>query len=456
MSNPVEPETSFPRLGYLYDPSASDLPAVPALLHVDQDLGVHLEVPFTTESHEGIGRWFGPRATGCPDQLLFQDHEMDFHLFGVFVSSRGKDPKYEAGLGRLRAEYAVEDRDRSDVDYSEVSDAQSEIHGLHEFMEWRLADFDFAPPDAGGGVLRIAPRTKVAVCDFEGLEVTLTAATWAGRDRPNVHAVGETTLLRTFSKDHRPLQEHLAIHEAVRDLLTLIAWKPLDFTEVMVQRLDAPARSLAGNVAGRAWRRLHNPGMARGGPAAPLIELRFGDFLEPVNFASVGIDGLSIWLRRRKQLARFTDPLLAFRFAPLLTPEVALMQASIAAEALGYAQAIQAGVSKRTAADEQFASRLRRVVDGQPLSVDKIVGDTDRWIKAAAKAYNGLKHANKTLPAAPLPALIALTMTSILRGQLLLELGVDASAVAGLEKQQGWWSLRSAYDSLKDWPPSGT
>ena len=425
MSNPVEPDTQFPRLGNLYELARPDLPEVPALLHVDQERGLHLEVPFPAASHEGSGRWFARNGMECPETLLYQDHEMDLHLFGTYISSQGKDAEYQVGLGRLRADFAVEDRDRSDVEYSEVAATQSEIHGLHEFMAWRLAEFDFGDPEPGAALLRVAPRTKIVVDEFDGFEVSLTAATWAGRDRPNVHAVGETTLLRTRAQEPRPLDDHLRIHEAVRDLLAVVCWKPLDFSEVKVQREDAPARALAGNALGAAWRRLHNPTIRRATANQPYIELRFGDFLEPANFDSLGAEGLRTWLRRREEFSRFTDPLLAFRFLPVITPEVALMQASIAAEALGYIQAIRAGVPEQKAAYEPLPSRLARVVSGQPLHVESIAFDAQHWLDAAVAAYHGVKHANKVLPSAPLPTLIALTMTTMLRSQLLLELGVD-------------------------------
>lgn len=146
MSAPFDPVTEFPRLGYLWENGEPDRPEVPALLHFSQERGLYVEVPFTSGSHEGAGRWFGRNPQECPERLLFQDHELDLHLFGVHVASQGRDPRYEPGLGGLRTEFAVEDRDRSDVEYADVAAVRSEIDGLHEFMGWRLTEMDFSSP----------------------------------------------------------------------------------------------------------------------------------------------------------------------------------------------------------------------------------------------------------------------------------------------------------------------
>ena len=88
MRNPFEPATQFPPLGFLYELGRADLPEVPALLHLDQEAG--LPSPrnsFPVESHLGVGRSFRRERADCPPTLLFQDQEMDFHLFGVYGCS---------------------------------------------------------------------------------------------------------------------------------------------------------------------------------------------------------------------------------------------------------------------------------------------------------------------------------------------------------------------------------
>jgi hypothetical protein len=453
VSAPFDPVTEFPRIGYLWENGDSTRPEVPALLHFNQERGLYLEVPFTSGSHEGAGRWFGRKAEGCPEQLLFQDHELDLHLFGVHVATTGRDPRYEPGLGGLRAEFAVEDRDRSDVEYAHVASVRSEINGLHEFMGWRLTEMDFSsPPDVPGPVLRVTPQTAVELGEMDGLRISLGAIHWAGPDRPNVSAVGESTVLRTDSTTPRPVEDHLRLHEALRDLLAVVCWKPFDFSGVTVQREDAPARSLGGTAMHAEWRQVHSPYLTRRDQRDPKPEVRFTDVWGPASFDAIGAGGLMTWLRRREELARFVDPLVALRFAPVITPELALMQTSIAAEALAYLRAIRSGVDENSAAHESFESRLRGLVGSQPLEIGDLAGDQQTWIVAAKDAYNGVKHANLPLPERPLPTLIALTMTGLLRSHLFLELGVDPATIGKLAENQSWWGLRSAYAQLSGWP----
>lgn len=453
MSAPFDAVTEFPRIGYLWENGETTRHEVPALLHFDQERGLYIEVPFTSGSHEGSGRWFGRSAVQCPEQLLFQDHELDLHLFGVRVARTGRDPRYEPGLGGLRAEFAVEDRDRSDVEYADVAAVRSEIDGLHEFVGWRLTEMDFSsPPDASGPVLRVTSQKAAEVGEIDGLMISLAATHWAGQDRPNVSAVGESTVLRTVSKTPRPVEDHLRVHEALRDLLALVCWRPFDFSNVEVQREDAPARSLAGTALHAQWRQVHSPYLTRRDRRDPKPEVHFTDVWGPASFNAIGTGGLMTWLGRHEELARFVDPLVALQFAPVLTPELALMQTSIAAEALAYLRAIRAGVDEKSAAHESFESRLRGLVRGQPLNIGDVVGDQEAWIVAAKNAYNGVKHANLPLPERPLPTLIALTMTGLLRSHLLLELGVDRDTIGELTKNQSWWGLRSAYAQLAGWP----
>lgn len=455
MSAPFDPVTEFPRLGYLWENGEPDRPEVPALLHFSQERGLYVEVPFTSGSHEGAGRWFGRNPQECPERLLFQDHELDLHLFGVHVASQGRDPRYEPGLGGLRTEFAVEDRDRSDVEYADVAAVRSEIDGLHEFMGWRLTEMDFSsPPETPGPVLRYTPRTAVDVGEIDGLKISLVATHWAGQDRPNVSAIGETTVLRTEASSPRPVEDHLRLQEAFRDLLAVVCWRPFDFDGVTVQREDAPARSLGGTALHAQWRPVHSPYLMRRDRRDPKPEVQFTDVWGPTSFEAIGADGLLTWLRRREELARFVDPLVALRFAPVISPELALMQTSIAAEALAYLRAIRAGVDDKSAAHESFESRLRGLVGTQPLDIGDITSDQETWIVAAKNAYNGVKHANLPLPERPLPTLIALTMTGLLRSHLLLELGVEPTEIEKFAENQSWWGLRSAYAQLAGWPSS--
>ncbi len=345
---------------------------------------------------------------------------------------QGRDPRYEVGLGGLRAEYAVEDRDRSDVDYSAVAGVRSEIEGLHEFMGHSLAKMEF-PNEAGvrSTILRADSQPMVDIGEVDRFRVTLTADYWAGPDRPNVSAIGETTFLRTVSDSTRPVVEHLRVHEAVRDLLAVLVWQPVDFTEVMVQHDDAPALSLGGTTMGAAWRRIHSPHLRQRDRREPSPTVRFADVLSPTSFEAVGADGRLVALQSRDKLARFLDPLIALRFSSVVTPQVALMQTSIAAEALAYSRALRAGATKRAAREQSFEGRLRDLVENQPLDLAHVVGDQEAWISAAAKAYNGLKHANKPLPTPPIPTLIAGTLVGLLRAHLLLELGVSPAIAGG-------------------------
>jgi hypothetical protein len=128
------------------------------------------------------------------------------------------------------------------------------------------------------------------------------------------------------------------------------------------------------------------------------------------------------------------------------------MQTSIAAEALGYLLAVRAGRSPNAADKESYRRRLDRVLDSQPLNVADVAGDKENWSQAAADAYNGVKHAHLSLPPPPLPTLFALTLTMVLRANLLCVLGVDRDLVAKLAEHQGWWGLRKAYDSVANWP----
>lgn len=59
-----------------------------------------------------------------------------------------------------------------------------EIDGLHEFMGWTLAEFNFdRDTDVDQTYLRMTPQATASLGEVDGFDVSLTPAWWAGTER---------------------------------------------------------------------------------------------------------------------------------------------------------------------------------------------------------------------------------------------------------------------------------
>jgi hypothetical protein len=438
----------FPRLGFLYGDYPPDS-RVPALLNVSAERGIRIEVPFAHGSPNGgeaYASWFAGDSE-CPSELAFRDHRLDIHLLDVVVTGHAGNLGVGPGTGYLRAAFAVEDLDQSVASYAQVDQMRSDVELLHDFMGWKLSTTDMATE--AGRLSEVSLRTvrhpSVAIGEVDGIEVHIDPVWWAGQRDTRRSEILERTWIRTTTNTPRSVSDHASIHERIRDFVAFVCWRPVKFDDSLVQRTDAAALDVAGGEVEPTWRVLHTASLQRH-RQEPLGKYSFADTLAPAAMESIGAAGVLAWLSNRDSLTRVTDPLLNLLYMGGTTSEVALMQTSIATEALGYRLALNNGATLAQAKEQAFRSRLEAIVDSSPLPMGEIVDDVSSWLDSTSKAYNGIKHANRPLPEPRIAYLLAQTMCILVRAHVLVELGVEPSVAGLYKKHRQWWSLGPAYE----------
>lgn len=442
-------DLDFPRLGFLYD-ELPDTPHIPVSLDFDPLRGISMQVPFAPDYGAEYAAWFDP-PYAVPKYLKYVDDRVVIHLMNCRVTrSRGWTSR-DHGVGWLGAEYAVEDRDRNIGEYTDVHHVRTRIRGLSEAMTWERGDLR-EERDEDGTWRRIIASSEYQpdfpVGEVAGMTVSIKLnQSWMhGRDRT---VLENTTWLHTSSDVAISLKDHLDLHSSFRDLLAIIYWESVDFSELQVQHDERPARLMIGDPIGPAWRPLWTirPYRSRERSDNDTTESR------PVGLRQAGAPAIKAWFTERQTWSRVVDPLLGWLFMERSTVEVALMQTSVAVEAYGYLLLMRDGLSASAAKHVSFADRLGRAVEDLPQPITALTGGTlDDLARRASAAYNGTKHANKPLPSGQESRLLAHTLAFVLRTRLLQEIGVSDEIAQGLEATRLWHDLRDGWTDLLGGP----
>ncbi|WP_129787738.1 HEPN domain-containing protein [Promicromonospora panici] len=421
--NLLEPGAS--RLGNLYDEDP-DTPQPRALLEHADD-APRLSV-FWDEHGASVEKWFSghvrwgddPDRTkfryDVPKYLHFRDHYGDVALVGC--RSGRSDSELVSGMGRgyIHPTYTVLDRMKA-ADYERPYGLRSTMSGLRDWVGVQsIHQGQTVKADGLISAVSYALESPpdIPVTDVEGL---VLVPSWGVRfEEPDTTLLDERMYIQTWFSEQRTWDDHLVLHRAVRDLISLSRWRAEQITGLLA-RADA---NTAERAEDRPWSPTLAPGVIRPAPESTRWQ-------HLISYDDVGVGGIAAWLRLRDAYHRAIDPVMSSLY--LDTPvESRVSQVGIGLEALGYLLAIdREGKSKRVAKDMTYTDRFTLVAG--PLD-EVLPFDTATWAEEFANAYNAVKHVNRDLPDVIDMLNLWRESTLVFRVWAAAELGVDMKVLA--------------------------
>lgn len=307
--------------------------------------------------------------------------------------SRGRKTNHMSlGLGVIGIQRCVFAGTRG-VDYKQISGFRSVIPGMSQWLRMRSMkdEYEFDDRRLSSLVLTLKSPDPIPLHH----RLSLLARPSFGYQ---ISAYGDTTeitervIIETTCEDESlcTWEEHEELHDSIRELMGLSAWKPFNLSELRAQRRDDPHRVLDGTPVGDRW--------------APVLRNGITDYPVPdghirfmFTFEDLGADGIRRWVDLRTgKYSRGIQPVLDLHLPRGVPIETQVAQSGIGLDGIGYLLALDANVSKSTANDEPHACRLRRV--WADLGDIQMPFTEDDWVDNSARAYNATKHANRKMP----------------------------------------------------------
>jgi len=365
----------------------------------DTGSAVEVTVPLDNRDHGQLSQWFHSSLKG--GHLASDGSKRDNRppSEAVFVSANGyvgligcrwQISKISFGgstldEGRIVARRAILGAKR--LDYDKVTGMTSQVPGLADWLGIKRLEPEYSR-DATGRLSEAQVRVAVADDLAISRKMNLRVQTrW--RVDPVVDGVGVTApaVIATSGSRPRSWDDHLGMHQAMRELLELLAWKRLGTLFMEVTRADDPVTVLTGDPVGDKWCEVVSH------------ELHF-EKIEPQSrqsylcrYDDIGARGVRRWLRLRDQFERAVTQFHAVLYQPDAFLETRLMNVGAALEAAAYQLAIEDGVSQKKARNEDYRDRLARLRESIPLSVLK-----STWEQRSRDAFMAAKHSDAVQP----------------------------------------------------------
>lgn len=389
-----------PRIGWFVYGRLPDgsMPHIPAML-VDNGSSIRLTVPWQSESPTSqLERWFGgngvhyaddPSRTKYsyefPGQVGFLDADGPIVLIGC--RAFGWKDAIGLGVGRGLAIASLAVIGGEITNYDKVHAVRT---FLPEFGEWMgLSSIDNQETIGSTGRLvqldlRLALKQPLKLARRMNLQAV---PSWrVQRDQYGPQQLHDESFIETRTKQPKDWQEHLALHQSIRELLDIAGWEPFGFGRIILQRVDDPIHALDGSVLEERWcnARTYSTRSPRSSKNHPRYIFRFED---------IGTRGVSRWLALRDKFQRGVMPILSLLDDSEANFQARLAQSALGLEAIGYELAIEGGMSIGAAKNLSFFERMTLIRDMLPVPTVH-----SSWPRRASDAYNGIKHANRPLP----------------------------------------------------------
>jgi hypothetical protein len=404
-----------PRLGWLIDGN----PKTPETAVMLRDTGsiIELRIPLQGMLREDgpYARWWplltmhadDPEQTKYsytpPRVMLFHDDRGFVALVGCRAS--GARQARHAGYGVIVANYAVLDGRSSK--YDKINGMRSDIPAMAAWTG--ITSMAVKPNNDAEGLLE-AVQVELKRLPPVSISRTLNLVIyplWDASQRRAAFSTRERIMLETKVKDARSWEEHLMVHGAVWDLVSIAAWRPFTVTRLEVCRGDDLGNTLKGTT--ECWRRVATHRLPQYGDD----DSRKLSFL--FWYDNIGARGVKHWLRLREEYTDAFDPFLSILRSDDPWNDTNVVQIGIVLEKLGYLIDIKKNEGAHLNSQDQlsFMKALQVILDDMP--VTPFVGDdesenevhenelsvddtSDAWKRNIRAAYMGLKHADRTMP----------------------------------------------------------
>lgn len=404
-----------PRLGWLIDGN----PETPEAAVMLQDTGsvIELRIPLQGMLREDgpYARWWSsftihaddPEQTKYsytpPRVMLFHDDCGVVALVGCRAS--GAHRALNAGYGVVVANYAVLGGRSSK--YDKINGMRSDIPAMAAWTG--ITSMSVKPNNDAKGLLetvQVELKRLAPVSVSRTLNLAIHPL-WEATQPRTAFSARERVMLETKVKDARSWEEHLMVHGAVWDLVSIAAWRPFSVARLEVCRSD----DLGGNSRGitERWSQVATHRL----PQYSDDDRRSLSFL--FWYDNIGPRGVNRWLRLRKTYAAALDPFLSILRSDEPWSDANVVQIGIVLEKLGYLIDTNKNDGAHLNGQDQlsFMKALQVILDDMPVTpfvYDDIATDrmpdnessadntSDAWKANIRAAYMGLKHADCELP----------------------------------------------------------
>lgn len=402
-----------PRLGWLID-GTGNVPATAVMLR-DTGTAIELVLPLhgLHNPDDPHGRWWShnvefvndPERTRFsyrpPRVLLVQDNAGSVALVGCHATRVSSN--FIAGQGRIVANFAV--LGARTHDYEEIHALRTTVPALAEWTRHSSMKIAHSTDSAGRvQTLEIALDNTPDIELSEVFDLKLRP-TWHTEQHPGRYIIHDEVQLETQQSTPASWDEHLRLHTAMLDLVSLAAWQPFGFKSISAMRTDDP--ELVGNDRHRVerWCRTETYQVPR-----HVDWVRAPQFLFP--WSEVGSAGTKKWLEIQNFFSLAIGPVLNILRSGKIWTHANTVQSAIALEALGYRIDVTSNNGRNLNSRKQikFKTALRVILDSLEVCPFEPV---DEWIERAHSVYMGSKHPDRLRPD-------ALTMINTLRENLLV------------------------------------
>lgn len=426
-----------PRLGWFVDGNA-DTPRVAVMLR-DTGSAIELTVPLQGMSgrDDPYARWWSGRVMyvddpdrtrhsyAPPRQLLVEDVDGPVVLVGCRTT--GSTSNFSTGRGRIVANFAV--IGGRHLRYDKVNALRTDIPALAAWTQLGSMNVSIETNEK-----RRVSSVQMKLNEAEPVRLNKRLnlsmrSTWRIEQPFNSFAAYEAVEVETSVVRPRGWDEHLEIHGAVLDLVSIAAWRPFGMAATKVLRTDDPVRALSGDELHERWSTVvtHRLPKHEDWKEAPR-------FLFP--WAEVGPTGVTRWLSLRTTYARAIHPLLRVLRSDDPWGHGCVVQSGICLEMLAYLIDVEKndGANLNSWQQMNFKQGLQVILEDLGMKpFDDIAG----WIERAHATYMGAKHPDRPEPD-------SLVMLNTLRENLLIvrcwigrQLGVSVDSLrSGLQNDR--------------------
>lgn len=418
-----------PRLGWLIDGN----PETPEAAVMLRDTGSVIELRIPLQGMLGedgpYARWWSSLTMHAddPERTKYSytpPHVMLFHddcgvVALVGCRARRARKTLDAGYGVIVANYAVLGGRSSK--YDKVNGMRSDIAAMAAWTG--ITSMDVKPSNDADGLLetvQVELKRLAPVPISRTLNLTIHPL-WEANHTRSAFSTRERIVLETTVKKARSWEEHLKVHGAVWDLVSIAAWKPFTIARLEVCRGDDLVRTSRGKT--ERWNQVATHRLPRyGDDDSQSISFLFW-------YDNIGARGVKHWLRLREEYTDAFDPFLSILRSDDPWNDANVVQIGIVLEKLGYLIDIKKNEGAHLNERNQlnFMDALQVILDDMPVTPfidddteneaheDELsVDDTgDAWKHNIRAAYMGLKHADRTLPN-------SLDLTNALRKSILV------------------------------------
>ena len=420
-----------PRLGWFVDGNP-DTEQIAVMLR-DTGAAIELTVPLQGifADSDPYGRWWSRGVVfaddldrskysyGPPGVLLMHDHTGGVALVGCRAT--GANQSFRVGQGRIVANFAV--IGGQSLKYEKVHGLRTGVPALAAWTNLSTMKVNVTTDESNrfksvGMTLTNAPEVHLT----NSLNLRMKS-TWRTETPRGQFLAYESVKLETRAKSARTWDEHLRLHGAVLDLVSISAWQAFGFDRVEVMRADDsdPATEIGESRVQEKWSDVATHRVRKHKPWS--VEPRF---LLP--YSEVGPRGIDRWLKLRQDYQRAIQPLVSILRSDDHWSDPNIVLAGIALEALGYLIDVKknSGLHLDQRKQMKFKTGLQVILDDLP---EKPFADTRGWMDRATDTYMGAKHPDRP----ELDIIVALnTMREtllVIRFWIAQQLGVDAGSL---------------------------